>query len=107
VILTLRPALTADASVLNAWSFAPGLDHSLLDTYRSAPYMDYSVYDTWLLFVACGFLHIHHLVPYADRGLLRAQHLCSVLGPSGNPYSVSTSEDLQVVRCRAGRAAPP
>jgi hypothetical protein len=71
VILTLRPALTADASALNAWSFAPGPDHSLLDTYRSAPYMDYSVYDTWLLFVACGSLRIHHLAPYADHGLLR------------------------------------
>jgi hypothetical protein len=67
--------LITDASVLSPWSFAPGSVYTVLDTYRSAPYMDYSVYDTWLLFVACGLLRTHHLVPCVSRGLLRAQHL--------------------------------
>jgi hypothetical protein len=29
-----------------------------------------------LLFVACGLLRTHHLVPCVSRGLLRAQHFC-------------------------------
>jgi hypothetical protein len=57
------------------WSFASRPSYTVLDPYHSAPYTNYSVYDAWLLFVSCGLLRTHHLVPGVGRGLLRAQHL--------------------------------
>jgi hypothetical protein len=93
-LLTPCPVLLADCSVLNTWSFAPRPDCSVLDTYHSAPYSDYSEYETWLLFVACGLLRTHHLVPGADRGSLRARHLVLRAGTFWLTLPTFTNEDF-------------
>jgi hypothetical protein len=88
------------------WSFASRPSYTALDTCHSAPYTDYSVYDTWLLFVSCGLLRTHHLVPCVSRGLLRAQHLVLRAGTCRPPhFAVRAVRELLRARPLASSAS--
>lgn len=54
----------------------------MYDTWHFVPFADFSA-----LFTYCPML-------ISDRSVTNT--LCSVLGPSGKPYSIVTNEDVQV-----------